>query len=388
MLNTMNIVCKPIKDNDTLNKFYNQCIKEKILAIDTEFIRESTYYPSLCLIQIAGNDFAGAIDPLSNIDLSPIWKLLINKNILKVFHAARQDIEIFLNLTGEIPYPIYDTQIAAMFCGLGDQIGYEGLVKKFLSLSVNKELQFTNWLQRPLSKQQIDYAISDVTHLIKIYPLINKLILDSARTDWVKKEMMYLSDKKIYRIEACDVWKRIKLKNAKPQTLNKLKYLAMWRENECRRRNIPRNKLIRDDALINISYSSSITIDELKKIRGIPKNLSYKDFNKIINIIEEANIVDEIDWPLVSHNYNKSKVSKSSIDLLKLLLRLCSEESGLAEKLIADTDDLRLVMEGKIDDLKLFKGWRNDLFGKKVLSLLDGKIAFTIEKGHLKTLTF
>ena len=383
----MNILNKPITDDDTLNKFYNQCIKEKILAIDTEFIRENTYYPSLCLIQIAGSDFAGAIDPLSGVDLKPIWKLLVNKNILKVFHAARQDIEIFLNLTGKIPYPIYDTQIAGMFCGLGDQIGYERLVNRFLNLPVNKEHQFTNWLQRPLSKQQIDYAISDVTHLIKIYPLINKLIEDSDRTEWVDKEMMYLSDKSLYHIEPNEVWKRIKLKNSKPQILNTLKYLAMWRENECRERDIPRNKLIRDDALINISYASSKTIDELKKIRGLPKNLSYKDLNQIIYIIQEAKKIDKVEWPLVSQNYNKSLVSKSSIDLLKLLLKFCSEESGLAEKLIADTDDLRSVIEGKKDDLKLFKGWRNDVFGKNVLSLLDGKIAFSIKKGEIKKLT-
>ena len=382
----MNILNKPITDDVTLNKFYNQCIKEKILAIDTEFIRESTYYPSLCLIQIAGSDFSGSIDPLSDVNLKPIWDLLINKDILKVFHAARQDIEIFLNLTGEIPYPIYDTQIAAMFCGLGDQIGYERLVSRFLNLPVNKELQFTNWLQRPLSKQQIDYAISDVTHLIKIYPLINKLIEDSNRTNWVEKEMKYLSDKSLYHVEPNDVWKRIKLKNSKPQTLNTLKYLAMWRENECRGRNIPRNKLIRDDALINIAYASSRTIDELKKIRGIPKNLSYKDFDQIVNVIKEANKIDKVEWPLVSHKYNKSNVSKSSIDLLKLLLKFCSEESGLAEKLIADTDDLRSVIEGKRDNLKLFKGWRNEIFGKNVLSLLDGQIAFTIEKGEIKKL--
>jgi len=383
----MNISNKPITDDDTLNKFYNQCIKEKILAIDTEFIRESTYYPSLCLIQIAGSDFSGAIDPLSGVSLKPIWDLLINKDILKVFHAARQDIEIFLNLTGKIPSPIYDTQIAAMFCGLGDQIGYERLVNTFLKLPVNKELQFTNWLQRPLSEQQIDYAISDVTHLIKIYPLINKLIEDSNRTNWAEKEMKYLSDKSLYHVEPNDVWKRIKLKNSKPQTLNTLKYLAMWRENECRDRNIPRNRLIRDDALINIAYASSKTIGELKKIRGMPKNLSYKDFDQIINVIQEANKIDKVEWPLVSHKYNKSNVSKSSIDLLKLLLKFCSEESGLAEKLIADTDDLRLVIEGKREDLKLFKGWRNEIFGKKVLSLLDGQIAFTINKGEIKKLS-
>jgi len=382
----MNILNKPITDDDTLNKFYNQCIKEKILAVDTEFIRENTYYPSLCLIQIAGSDFAGAIDPLSGVDLKPIWKLLINKNILKIFHAARQDIEIFLNLTGKIPYPIYDTQIAAMFCGLGDQIGYERLVNRFLNLPVNKEHQFTNWQQRPLSKQQIDYAISDVTHLIKIYPLINKLIEDSDRTEWVDKEMMYLSDKNLYHIEPNEVWKRIKLKNSKPQILNTLKYLAMWRENECRERDIPRNKLIRDDALINISYASSKTIDELKKIRGLPRNLSHKDLDQIIYIIQEAKKIDKVQWPSVSQNYNKSLISKSSIDLLKLLLKFCSEESGLAEKLIADTDDLRSVIEGKKDDLKLFKGWRNDVFGKNVLSLLDGKIAFSITKGEVKKL--
>ena len=382
----MNILNKPITDDVTLNKFYNQCIKEKILAIDTEFIRESTYYPSLCLIQIAGSDFSGSIDPLSDVNLKPIWDLLLNKDILKVFHAARQDLEIFLNLTGEIPYPIYDTQIAAMFCGLGDQIGYERLVSRFLNLPVNKELQFTNWLQRPLSKQQIDYAISDVTHLIKIYPLINKLIEDSNRTNWVEKEMKYLSDKSLYHVEPNDVWKRIKLKNSKPQILNTLKYLAMWRENECRGRNIPRNKLIRDDALINIAYASSKTIDELKKIRGIPKSLSYKDFDQIVNVIKEANKIDKVQWPLVSHKYNKSNVSKSSIDLLKLLLKFCSEESGLAEKLIADTDDLRSVIEGKRDNLKLFKGWRNEIFGKNVLSLLDGQIAFTIEKSEIKKL--
>ena len=160
---------KLIVDNDTLKEFINKCLKQKVLAIDTEFIRDNTYYPILCLVQIAGEDFAAAIDPLSGIDMNPIWDLLSNEKILKIFHSGRQDIEIFLNLTGKIPKPIYDTQIAAMFCGLGDQVGYEKLVDKFLNLSINKENQFTNWLQRPLTKSQLDYAISDVTHLIKIF---------------------------------------------------------------------------------------------------------------------------------------------------------------------------------------------------------------------------
>jgi ribonuclease D len=374
----------PIKDNDTLYKFYNQCINEKVLAIDTEFIRENTYYPSLCLIQIAGSDFASAIDPLSGVDLSIIWKLLENKNILKVFHAARQDIEIFLNLTGKIPYPIYDTQIAAMFCGLGDQIGYEGLVNKFLGLSVNKELQFTNWLQRPLSKNQIEYAISDVTHLIKIYPIITKLINDSNRTEWVEKEMQSISDQSLYKIDPLDIWKRIKLKNSKPKTLNLLKHLAAWRENECKKQNIPRNKLIRDDVLVNISYQSPQTIIELKKIRAFPKQLSHKNCNDIIETIQNANRIIQEDWPNVIKTYKKSNISSNSLELLKLLLKFSSEESGLAEKLIANNDDLRDLIEAKNNDLRVFKGWRNDIFGKEAISLLNGTLGFRLENGQVK----
>jgi|TARA_B110000914_G_C15514538_1_gene472658 ribonuclease D len=374
----------PIKDNDTLYKFYNQCINEKVLAIDTEFIRENTYFPSLCLIQIAGSDFASAIDPLSGVDLSIIWKLLENKNILKVFHAARQDIEIFLNLTGKIPYPIYDTQIAAMFCGLGDQIGYEGLVNKFLGLSVNKELQFTNWLQRPLSKNQIEYAISDVTHLIKIYPIITKLINDSNRTEWVEKEMQSISDQSLYKIDPLDIWKRIKLKNSKPKTLNLLKHLAAWRENECKKQNIPRNKLIRDDVLVNVSYQSPQTIIELKKIRAFPKQLSHKNCNDIIETIQNANRIIQEDWPNVIKTYKKSNISSNSLELLKLLLKFSSEESGLAEKLIANNDDLRDLIEAKNNDLRVFKGWRNDIFGKEAISLLNGTLGFRLENGQVK----
>ena len=374
----------PIKDNDTLYKFYNQCINEKVLAIDTEFIRENTYYPSLCLIQIAGSDFASAIDPLSGVDLSIIWKLLENKNILKVFHAARQDIEIFLNLTGKIPYPIYDTQIAAMFCGLGDQIGYEGLVNKFLGLSVNKELQFTNWLQRPLSKNQIEYAISDVTHLIKIYPIITKLINDSNRTEWVEKEMQSISDQSLYKIDPLDIWKRIKLKNSKPKTLNLLKHLAAWRENECKKQNIPRNKLIRDDVLVNVSYQSPQTIIELKKIRAFPKQLSHKNCNDIIETIQNANRIIQEDWPNVIKTYKKSNISSNSLELLKLLLKFSSEESGLAEKLIANNDDLRDLIEAKNNDLRVFKGWRNDIFGKEAILLLNGTLGFRLENGQVK----
>ena len=379
----MNEIIKPITDQNTLNDFYNKCKIEKVLAVDTEFIRDSTYYPSLCLIQIAGINFAAAIDPLAKLDMSPIWELLLNKNILKVFHAGRQDIEIFFGLMGEIPTPIYDTQIAAMFCGLGDQVGYESLVKNFLGLSVNKEHQFTNWLQRPLSKNQINYAISDVTHLINIFPLIRKAIKDNNREEWVTKELEHLSKKGLYKVKADEVWKKIKLKNSNPQMLNLLKYLAYWRENECKKRNIPRNRLIRDDVLINISFSKPKTISELKKIRAIPKNLSNDDFSQILEVIDKAEKVKREEWPLISTS-TSPQISKSSLELLKILLKYCSEENGLAEKVIANTDDLKSILEGQKKNMKVFTGWRNKIFGEMALSLLNGKLAFKIEKGKIK----
>jgi len=379
----MNEIIKPITDQNTLNDFYNKCKIEKVLAVDTEFIRDSTYYPSLCLIQIAGINFAAAIDPLAKLDMSPIWELLLNKNILKVFHAGRQDIEIFFGLMGEIPTPIYDTQIAAMFCGLGDQVSYESLVNNFLGLSVNKEHQFTNWLQRPLSKNQINYAISDVTHLINIFPLIRKAIKDNNREEWVTKELEHLSKKGLYKVKADEVWKKIKLKNSNPQMLNLLKYLAYWRENECKKRNIPRNRLIRDDVLINISFSKPKTISELKKIRAIPKNLSNDDFSQILEVIDKAEKVKREEWPLISTS-TSPQISKSSLELLKILLKYCSEENGLAEKVIANTDDLKSILEGQKKNMKVFTGWRNKIFGEMALSLLNGKLAFKIEKGKIK----
>ena len=379
----MNEIIKPITDQNTLNDFYNKCKIEKVLAVDTEFIRDSTYYPSLCLIQIAGINFAAAIDPLAKLDMSPIWELLLNKNILKVFHAGRQDIEIFFGLMGEIPTPIYDTQIAAMFCGLGDQVSYESLVNNFLGLSVNKEHQFTNWLQRPLSQNQINYAISDVTHLINIFPLIRQAIKDNNREEWVTKELEHLSKKELYQVKADEVWKKIKLKNSNPQMLNLLKYLASWRENECKKRNIPRNRLIRDDVLINISFSKPKTISELKKIRAIPKNLSNDDFFQILEVVDKAQKVKRDEWPLISTS-TSPQISKSSLELLKILLKYCSEENGLAEKVIANTDDLKSILEGQKKNMKVFTGWRNKIFGEIALSLLNGKLAFKMEKGKIK----
>ncbi len=374
----------PINDQVSLNKFYLECLNENILAIDTEFVRENSYHPILCLVQIAGSNFSKAIDPLSGINMEPIWKLLSNRNILKVFHAARQDIEIFFNLTGKIPEPIYDTQIAAMFCGLGEQIGYENLINKLLGLTISKEHQFTNWLQRPLSQKQIDYAISDVSYLIKVFPLIEKKIEEKNRRDWVKKEFNLLQKTDLYQIEPDEAWKKIKIKRSNPEMLFILKNLACWRETECKKRNIPRGRLIRDDVLINLSYGKPKTINEIKKVRAFPKHFSNDDCLMILNIINKC----LKNLPKVLHKKIKLKekktISKDTLNLLKLLLNYCSQKSGIAEKVIANGDDLRLILEGKKKNVKVFYGWRNEIFGNKVESLLKGKIAFKLEKGIVK----
>jgi ribonuclease D len=373
-----------IRDNTTLKKFCKKCINEKVLAIDTEFIRENTYYPILSLIQIASDSFSAIIDPLSDIDLQPFWEILSNKKILKVFHAGRQDIEIFFNLTGKIPTPIYDTQIAAMFCGLGDQVSYDGLVNKFLGLTISKESQFSNWLQRPLANKQLQYALSDVTHLIKIFPLIKTIIKETNREEWVEKEFQYLTNKQIYNTNPKEVWKKIKIKNPKREVLNILKYLAEWREIECKKRNLPRNRLIRDEILVTLSQLIPSDIFSIKKIRGIPKTLLDNDLNNILKIIKSSQKIEPDKWPKIPKHSKKINVNKGSLDLLKLLLSYCSQKSGLAEKLITDADELRLILDGEKGDLKVFSGWRNEIFGKFVKLLLNGQIAFTIRDNKIK----
>ena len=377
-----------IRDNTTLKKFCNKCIKEKVLAIDTEFIRENTYYPVLCLVQIASDSFSAVIDPLSEIEMEPVWEILSNERILKVFHAGRQDLEIFFNITGKIPTPIYDTQIAAMFCGLGDQVSYDGLVNKFLGLTISKESQFSNWLQRPLTNKQLQYALSDVNYLIKIFPLIKKIIKETNREEWVAKEFQYIKNEKIYNINPKEVWQKIKIKNAKREVLNILKYLAEWREIECKKRNLPRNRLIRDEILVNISQLKPSDIFSIKKIRGIPKILCDKDLNEILKIIEISRKIEPLKWPKIPKHSKKINVNKTSLDLLKLLLSYCSQKSGLAEKLIADADELRLILDGQKDGLAVFRGWRHEIFGKFVNLLLEGKIAFTIKDNKIKKIEF
>jgi len=383
-MNKINI----IRDNDTLKEFYDKCIKEKVLAIDTEFIRENTYYPVLCLVQIASETFSAIIDPLSKINMEPIWELLSNKEILKVFHAGKQDLEIFFNLTGKIPEPIYDTQVAAMFCGLGDQVSYDALVNKFLGLTLTKESQFSNWLQRPLTKKQLQYALLDVECLIKVFPLIKKMTKDNKREGWVEKEIKYFANEESYIINPNDVWQRIKIKNPKRDVLNVLKFLAEWREIECKKRNIPRNRLIRNEILVNLSQLKPKDIFSINKIRGIPKNLSNNDLNDILNVIKTSQKIDHSKWPKIPKHSKKLNVNKEGLDLLKLLLSYCSRESGLAEKLIANTDELRLILDGQKKDLKIFIGWRNEIFGKFVNLLLMGKIGFTIKNNKIRLLEF
>ena len=275
-----------------------------------------------------------------------------------------------------------------MFCGLGDQVSYDKLVNNFLAITISKESQFSNWLQRPLTNKQVNYALSDVNYLIKIFPLIKTMIKESNREEWVKKEFEYLTNTKTYNINPIEVWKKIKIKNPKRETLNILKYLAEWREIECKKRNIPKNRLIKDEVLVILSQLKPVDICSIRKIRGMPKILNNKDINKILETIKFSCKIEPKKWPKIPKQSKKININKSSLNLLKFLLSYCSQKSGLAEKLITNTDELRLILDGQKKDLEVFKGWRYEIFGKFVCLLLIGKIAFTIKDNKIKKIEF
>ena len=271
-----------------------------VFAIDTEFLREKTYYPQLCLIQIAGNGIHFAIDPIdTGLDLSQLWDLLANPHITKIFHAARQDIEIFYHLTGAVPQNIFDSQIAAMVCGLGDQVGYDKLVRHFLDIMIDKSSRFTDWSKRPLSEKQISYALDDVIYLEKIYPLLSKRLVDENKQDWIAGESAILSSPTTYEVDRNTIYKRIKIRTNKPIILNRLKHLAAFRERECQKRDLPRGRFIKDETLIDLAASGPSSIDEIKKIRGMGNQKDGWLTNKIIELIQAADNSDKDSWPQI-----------------------------------------------------------------------------------------
>ncbi len=376
---------KPITTNDALVAFCDALASAPFIAVDTEFMRETTYWPKLCLIQAASSDVHGAIDPLADgLDLEPFLKLLRDPNITKVFHAARQDIEIF-NRLNAMPSPIFDTQVAAMAAGYGEQVSYDALVRQMLKLSVDKGSRFTDWSRRPLSQAQIDYALGDVTHLAALYPKLHARLERDGRLAWVAQEMTALTDPALYNTDPEDAWKRLKPKKFSARYLAAFKATARWRERMAQERDQPRGRILKDDAIDEIATQAPQDADAFDRLRSVPKGFGASRLGT--DLVSELRAVmkdPEAHAPQVERQLPGQPAPPSVVELLKVLLKAKSEHAGVAAKLIATVSDLEKIAlddEAAVDALS---GWRRQVFGEDALKLKRGEIALVLSGARVE----
>ena len=384
---SMNSQPQLIETTKDLNTAISKLSNAEFVAIDTEFMRETTYYPKLCLVQLSSSGVTICVDPLApSIDLSALYTLMQNPNIIKVFHAGRQDLEIFVNLTGQVPSPLYDTQIAAMVCGFGDQVSYDRLVQHYIGETIDKSSRFTNWMERPLTSRQVKYAADDVIYLSEIYPRILAQLKETRRTDWVESELASLSALSLYQPSPDTIWKRLKVRGGKPSMMNRLAKLAQWRETEAQKRDVPRGRLLRDDTLIDLAGSNPKTAAEFRKIRGFPGGEKGKLVKPVLHILEQAAQIPEAEYPHIQREKKREKPPQALIDLLKVLLKHVTEECKVAPRLIASTDDLEELALNDEADIPALSGWRYEIFGKIALELKTGRLALFVTDGKTKLL--
>ena len=368
-----------------LNSIIKNIQDEEFLAIDTEFIRETTYFSKLCLIQIATKNISFIIDPLSNnINLEPLWEILNKDQIIKVMHSGRQDMEIFYNATGMLPSPVYDTQVAAMVCGFGDQVSYENLVNNLLDIKIDKSSRVSDWSYRPLSNKQISYALADVTYLIKIYEILKKQISKNKRNTWIKEEMYNFTNINNYQIKPEEAWRKIKLKSTKKDFLNRVKFIAEWRELYSIKKNVPKNRTLRDDTLLDIASNNPKNIQDFKRVRGLKINLKKEILIDLLEVLKTANKVPEKFWPEQTVFSKNKSSSPATLELLKVILKHVAEEQKVAPKLLASQKDLELISDGALDNLLTFEGWRHEIFGKLALDLSAGKLAIKVNNKKIQ----
>ena len=373
---------KTIRDTRTLAEFCDSLSAASFITVDTEFLREKTYWPQLCLVQVSGPEEGQAqiIDPLApGIDLSPLFGLMQNPNVVKVFHAAGQDVEIFLHLSGAIPTPLFDTQIAAMACGFGDSVSYETLVTQLARGRVDKTLRFTDWSARPLSDRQLEYALSDVTYLRTIYEKLHSRLIKTGRLPWLEEDMAALGDPSYYLADPDKAWRRLKIKTSKPRVLGILQELAAWREQEARHRDLPRQRVVRDDLLVELALQSPRTVEALGKMRGYSKQAAEgAQGTAILAAIARGLARGENDLPVLPDRGPDFRKLGTLVDLLRVLLRHNCEEHGVSQKMIASTSDLESIAACQDGDVAALHGWRYDVFGKDALALREGRLAFTM----------
>jgi ribonuclease D len=374
-----------VETNDDLKAFLGELANAPYLALDTEFLRDQTYYPKLCLIQVAAPGIEGIIDPLApGIDLAPFYELIARPDIVKVLHAARQDIEIFYLQGGVLPHPLFDSQVAAMVCGFGDAASYETLARKVAHVEIDKSARFTDWSHRPLSKRQLEYALADVTHLRVIYEWMKARLEKTGRASWVAEEVANLQDPTLYKLDPDLAWKRLKPRTSNKRFLAVLAALAAWREREAQARDIPRGRVLKDEALTEIAAHPPETPDALDRIRAVPKGFANSKLGKGLMDAIAAGMTAEPPEGAISENKQRRRrePSPAVVDLLKTLLRLKSESANVAPRLIANAEDIEKLAAGEDEDVAALHGWRNDVFGKDAVLLRKGDLAIALENGE------
>ena len=378
-----------ITSTESLNLLCNSLASEEFITVDTEFMRESTYWPDLCLIQVAGETVNGLIDPLApDLDLRPFFDLMNNAAVLKVFHAARQDIEIMVHRAGIVPHPVFDTQIAAMVCGFGDQVGYEAIVRRLARAQIDKSSRFTDWSRRPLSEKQLIYALADVTHLRVVYAHLKTELDKTGRAHWLNEEMEILTNPATYRTEPEDAWKRIKVRLKSKKQLGVLVELAAWREREARDKNVPRSRILKDDALAEVAVQVPQTREALNQLRALPRGMSTSRIGDAILKAVMAGV--EIDPKTLPNPDNgrddSSDATQAAAEVLKLALKVVCEQEGIAPKLVASSSDIEAIAEDDAADVHLMHGWRRELFGELALAIKRGEAVIGFERGRVRVI--
>ncbi|MEG6509926.1 ribonuclease D [Methyloligella sp. 2.7D] len=355
------------------------------IAVDTEFLREQTFWPKLCLVQMAAGDTEVLVDTLApGIDLAPFFELMFNENVVKVFHSARQDVEIVHHMAGDVPKPIFDTQVAAMVCGFGESVGYGMLVKRMLNRNLDKTSRFTDWSRRPLSERQLTYALGDVTHLRDLYPDLKAQLDQSGRETWLREEMAVLTDPATYELHPENAWKRLKIRTKTPKALGILMEIAAWREREAQTQDVPRARILKDDALHDIANQAPRTQEELGGLRTLHNGFARSPRGRAVLEAVEAGLArDPKTVPRLPRNEPLKPEAAAVFDLLRVLLKATAGHHGVAPKLIATSDDLEQIARSDAADNPVMKGWRKTLFGDQALALKRGELSLTIKDGEI-----
>jgi ribonuclease D len=372
-----------IQDQAELEAVVAQLEQSSFVTVDTEFIRETTFWPILCLIQMAAPGVTALVDPLSkNIDLAPFFRLMANEKVIKVFHAARQDIEIVFHLGDMIPHPVFDTQVAAMVCGFGDSVSYDQLVQRITGTRLDKSSRFTDWRHRPLSDKQLEYALADVTYLIDVYEYLRAELEREDRAHWLTEEMDVLTARETYDPHPDDAWKRLKMRVRKPQELAIVQALAAWRDREARERDVPRQRVVKDDAIYEIAQQGPRDSQALGRLRSTPKGWERSSTAAaLLEIVNQALDLPKEQLPKMPKQVHQPEGSGAAVELLKVLLKLIAEKEGVAPKVLASGDDLeKIAGEGENATVPALSGWRREVFGERALQLVRGEVGLKFEK--------